>query len=163
MAIVFWITVILPSGMPTNPSLPRPPFVKSDHSSVLPLPDYRQKLKREAPTLRMFQRWSDQSDSILQDYFEHVDWKMFRAASDDDIKVYSDTSHFSSGRVLKMWCRQKLFASTPTKNSGLIAMFEQPCQRQPLPLNPETWKNKNKPTTTFGKPLKPPNNNTNIQ
>ncbi len=33
-------------------SLPRPPFSKSDHSSVLLLPAYRQKLKREAPTLR---------------------------------------------------------------------------------------------------------------
>ncbi len=33
-------------------SLPRPPFGKSDHSSVLLLPAYRQKLKREAPALR---------------------------------------------------------------------------------------------------------------
>ncbi len=32
-------------------SLPRPPFGKSDHSSVLLLPAYRQKLKREAPAL----------------------------------------------------------------------------------------------------------------
>ncbi len=35
--------------------------------------------------------WSDQSDAILQDCFDHVDWDMFRAASDDDIEVYSDT------------------------------------------------------------------------
>ncbi len=33
-------------------SLPRPPFGKSDHSYVLLLPAYRQKLKREAPALR---------------------------------------------------------------------------------------------------------------
>ncbi len=33
-------------------SLPRPPFGKSDHSSVLLLAAYRQKLKREAPALR---------------------------------------------------------------------------------------------------------------
>ncbi len=52
-------------------SLPRPPFGKSDHSSVLLLPAYRQKLKREAPAL--------------------VDWDMFRAAFDDDIEAYSDT------------------------------------------------------------------------
>ncbi len=37
-------------------SLPRPPFGKSDHSSV---PAYRQKLKREAPALRTIQCWSD--------------------------------------------------------------------------------------------------------
>ncbi len=53
-------------------SLPRPPFGKSDHSSVLLLPAYRQKLKREAPALRTIQCWSDQSDSILQDCFDHV-------------------------------------------------------------------------------------------
>ncbi len=36
-------------------SLPRPPFGKSDYSSVLLLPAYRQKLKREAPSLRTIQ------------------------------------------------------------------------------------------------------------
>ncbi len=72
-------------------SLPRPPFGKSDHSSVLLLPAYRQKLKREAPALGTIQCWSDQSDSILQDCFDHVDWGIFQAVSDDDIEVYSDT------------------------------------------------------------------------
>ncbi len=72
-------------------SLPRPPFGKSDHSSVLLLPAYRQELKREAPALRTIQCWSDQSEAMLQDCFDHVDWDMFRAASDDDIEVYSDT------------------------------------------------------------------------
>ncbi len=70
-------------------SLPSPPFGKSDHSSVLLLPAYRQKLKREAPALRTIQCWSDQSDPTLQDCFDHMD--MFRAASDDDIEAYSDT------------------------------------------------------------------------
>ncbi len=28
---------------------------------------------------------------LLQDCFDHVDWDMFRTASDDDIKAYSDT------------------------------------------------------------------------
>ncbi len=36
----------------TYKSLPCPPFGKSDHSSVLLLPAYRQKLKCEAPALR---------------------------------------------------------------------------------------------------------------
>ncbi len=72
-------------------SLPRPPFGKSDHSSVLLLPAYRQKLTREAPALRTIQCWSDQSDATLQDCFDHVDWDMFRAASDDDIEAYSDS------------------------------------------------------------------------
>ncbi len=72
-------------------SLPRPPFGKSDHSSILLLPAYRQKLKREAPALSTIQCWSDQSDAILQDCFDHVDWDMFRAASDGDIEAYSDS------------------------------------------------------------------------
>ncbi len=71
--------------------LPHPPFGKSDPSSVLLLPAYRQKLKCEAPALRTIQCWSDQSDAILQDCFDLVDWDMFRAASDDDIEAYSDT------------------------------------------------------------------------
>ncbi len=53
-------------------SLPRPPFGKSDHSSVFLLPAYRQKLKREAPVLRTIQCWLDQSDAILQDCFDHA-------------------------------------------------------------------------------------------
>ncbi len=72
-------------------SLPRPPFDKSDHSSVLLLPAYRQNLKRVAPALRTIQCWSDQLDAILQDCFDHVDWDMFQAASDDDIEAYSDS------------------------------------------------------------------------
>ncbi len=60
-------------------------------SSVLLLPAYRQKLKREAPALRTVHCWSDQSDATLQDCFDHVDWDMFRAASEDDIEAYSDT------------------------------------------------------------------------
>ncbi|KAI4880523.1 hypothetical protein NFI96_016340, partial [Prochilodus magdalenae] len=60
--------------------LPRPPFGKSDHSSILLLPTYRQKLKQAPPTIREVHRWSDQSDSMLQDCFDHVDWAMFREA-----------------------------------------------------------------------------------
>ena len=40
-------------------TLPRPPFGKSDHDSILLLPSYRQKLKQERPVLRSVQRWSD--------------------------------------------------------------------------------------------------------
>ncbi len=72
----------------TYKSLPHPPFGKSYHSSVLLQSAYRQKLK---PILRTVKCWSDQSDAILKDCFDHMDWDMFRAASDDDIEVYSDT------------------------------------------------------------------------
>ena len=41
--------------------------------------------------LRSIQRWSDQTDSTLQDCFDHVDWYMFRVASDSKIDVHADT------------------------------------------------------------------------
>ena len=42
----------------------------------------------DSTLLGSVQRWSDQSDSTLQDCFDHVDWDMFRIAS--DIDVYTD-------------------------------------------------------------------------
>lgn len=54
-------------------ALPRPSFGKSDHVSVLLLPSYRQKLKRDRLVTRTIQRWSDQSDSALRDCFSPTD------------------------------------------------------------------------------------------
>ena len=61
-------------------ALPRPLSGNAHHDSILLLPAYRQKLEQEAPALRSVQRWSDQSDSTLQECFDHVDWDMFRLA-----------------------------------------------------------------------------------
>ena len=60
---------------------PRPAFGKSDHSSVLLLPCYRQKLKREKPVIRSIQRWTEQSDEALCDCFQTTDWGIFRDAA----------------------------------------------------------------------------------
>ncbi len=88
---MYWTTATLLSGTPTN----RSPAHLSANRIILPfcscLPAYRQKLTREAPALRTIQCWSDQSDAILQDCFDHVDWDMYRAESDDDAEAYSDT------------------------------------------------------------------------
>ncbi len=46
---------------------------------------------------------------------------------------------------------------SPTKNRGLTAMFDQPCQRGHLPINPETLTLGNKPVTISGDPSKQPN------
>ncbi|KAI4891120.1 hypothetical protein NFI96_028563 [Prochilodus magdalenae] len=35
--------------------------------------------------------WSDQSDSMLQDCFDHVDWEMFREASNNNLDEYTDS------------------------------------------------------------------------
>ncbi len=138
-------------------SLPRPPFGKSDHSSVLLLPAYRQKLKREAPALRTIQCWLDQLDAILQDCFDHVDWDMFQAASDDDIEAYSDSVTCFIRKCIEDVVPTKTSASK--QNRGLTAMFNQPCQRGHLPLNLETLTIGNKPVTISGDPSKQPNDN----
>jgi hypothetical protein len=90
MLLKHFTTATPTSGMPTRPS-PRPPFSKSDHDSLLLIPSYRQKLKQEAPVPRSIQCWSDQSQSMLQDCFDHADWDMFRVASENNIVVYTDT------------------------------------------------------------------------
>jgi hypothetical protein len=71
--------------------LPCSPFRKSDHASILLLPSYRQKLNQEVPVVRTFQRWFDQSESMLHVCFDHVYWEMFRVASENSIDVYTDS------------------------------------------------------------------------
>ena len=41
--------------------------------------------------LRSIQPWADQSNSMLQDCFDHADWDMFRVASDNNTDIYTDT------------------------------------------------------------------------
>ena len=67
-------------------ALPRPPFGKSDHNSILLIPAYKQKLKQEAPVTT--KRWSDEADAKLQDCFASTDWNMFRNFS-NGIEEYS--------------------------------------------------------------------------
>jgi hypothetical protein len=62
-------------------ALPRPPFGKSDHNSILLIPAYKQKLKQEAPVTRSITKWSEEADAKLQDCFSITDWSMFRDSS----------------------------------------------------------------------------------
>jgi hypothetical protein len=62
-------------------ALPRPPFGKSDHNSILLIPAYKLKLKQEAPVTRSIKKWSDEADAKLQDSFAITDWNMFRDSS----------------------------------------------------------------------------------
>ncbi len=81
---------------------------------------------------------------------------MFRAASEDDIEAYSDTVTCFIRKCIDV-VLPKQPVSTPTKKRGLTAMFDQPCQRGHLPLNPETLTIGNKPVTISGDPSKQPN------
>ena len=65
--------------------------------------------------LRSVQRWSDQSDSPLQDCFDPVDWDMFRIALDNKIDVYADSvSEFISK------CICEVVPTVTIKNPPLI-------------------------------------------
>ncbi len=53
---------------------------------------------------------------------------------------------------------QELYGNISEQESTV--MFDQPCQREHLALNPETLTIENKPVTISGNSSKPPNNNT---
>ena len=77
----YFITIFTPHR-DTYKALPRPPFGKSDHNSILLIPAYEQKLKQEAPVTRSIKKWSDEANAKLQDCFASTDWNMFRDSSD---------------------------------------------------------------------------------
>ena len=101
-------------------ALPRPPFGKSDHNSVLLIPLFF--FKQEAPVTRSIKTWSDETDAKLQDSFASTDWNMFRD-SYDGIEEYTTSvigfinkcidnpeaykkSHYALQRTIKQAKRQ---------------------------------------------------------
>ncbi len=88
-----------------------------------------------------------------------MNWDMFWAASDDDIEAYSDSVTCFIRKCIEDVIPTKTVHIYPNQKRGLTAMFDQPCQRGHLPLNPETMTIKNKPVTISGDPSKPPNDN----
>ena len=62
-------------------ALPRPPFGKSDHNSIVPIPAYKQKLKQEVPGTSSVRKLSEDADALLEDCFATTDWTMFRDSS----------------------------------------------------------------------------------
>jgi hypothetical protein len=60
-----------------------PLFGKSDHNSILLIPVYKQKLKREVFEQEVpIMKWSDETDASLQDCFGSKEWNMFWDSSD---------------------------------------------------------------------------------
>jgi hypothetical protein len=74
-------------------TLPRPPFGKSDHNSILLIPTYKQKLKQEVSVTCSIRKWSDNGDGTLQDCFASTDWNMFRDSS-NGIEEYNTSVIF---------------------------------------------------------------------
>ncbi|KAI4890846.1 hypothetical protein NFI96_032433 [Prochilodus magdalenae] len=73
-----------------NP-LPHPAFGKADHTSVLFLPAYKQRLKQAKPVLRSVYQYREEAIFTLQDCFETTYWKMFCDAAGTDINEYTDS------------------------------------------------------------------------
>lgn len=80
----------------TYRSIPWPHFGKSDHSSVLMLPAYKQEVKSAKPTVRTVQCWSEDDELRLQGCFETTDWAVFRDPRnlDDYADVVTDYVKF---------------------------------------------------------------------
>ena len=116
-----------------------PAFDKSDHVAVFLVPKYKQKILQEAPVTKDVQRWSDQSETLLQDALENADWEMFRVSSDDInefAEVVGSYIHFLINDIvqhvkIKVYPNQKpwvdktvkaaLAARTASYNAGLIS------------------------------------------
>ena len=73
--------------------------------------------------LRSVQRWSDQSDSMLQDYFDHVDWDMFRIASENNIDVYADLVSELISKCIGDVVPSVTIKPSLTRDHGLMAAF----------------------------------------
>ncbi len=65
------------------------------------------------------QCWSDRSDAMLQDCFDHVDWDMFRAASDNDIEAYSDSVTCFIRKCIEDVVPTKTIRIYPNQNSDV--------------------------------------------
>ena len=97
--------------------LPRPPFSKSDHNSILLIPAY--KLKQEAPVTWSIKKWLDEADAKLHDFFASTDWNMFQDSSDGIEEYTTSVTGF-----INKWMTsspQWLYVHTPTRSHGLQA------------------------------------------
>ncbi|KAI3362037.1 hypothetical protein L3Q82_012372, partial [Scortum barcoo] len=99
------------------------PVGKSDHASVLLLPSYRQKLKRDGPVTRTIQQWSDQSDSALRsrtDAYNSGDLEEYSSAE----RQYRDKveSHYKGSNTRSMWAGLKTLTDYKKKISSAEVM-----------------------------------------
>ena len=70
------------------------PALLSEKLTTPPFCCFQTTDRNENKKLRSVQRWSDQSDSTLQDRFGHVDWDMFRIASNNNDEYADSVSEF---------------------------------------------------------------------
>ena len=64
-------------------ALVRAPLGESDHSTVLLIPTYRQKLRTIKPTKKVVRKMTDDSYDVLRGCFDCTDWNMFKESCGD--------------------------------------------------------------------------------
>eukprot|EP00061_Rhincodon_typus_P014442 g41459.t1 len=70
-------------------SIPHP-CLGSHHSAVFLLPAYKHKLKREDPSQKEIQRWSEAAGEHLWDCLESVDWTVYKNSA-ENLDTYANT------------------------------------------------------------------------
>lgn len=116
-----------------------PAFRKSNHIAIFLLQKYNQRLLIEALVMKEVIRWTDQSETLLQDTLENADWEMFRMTSADISKFMEVVGSYISlltNRIIqtvkiKVYPNQKpwvdtalqtaITARTAANNVGLIS------------------------------------------
>ena len=104
-------------------ALPRPPFGKSDHNSILLIPAFKQKLKQGAPVTRSIKQWTYEADAKLQDCFPITDWNMFRDSSDDIEEYTTPVTGYINKCIEDVVPTVTVRTHTPTRSHGLQATF----------------------------------------
>jgi hypothetical protein len=55
---------------------------------------YKQKVKKEVPVTRSVEKWSSESEIMLQDCFASTDWNMFRDSADNNDELNTSVTGF---------------------------------------------------------------------
>ncbi len=101
----------------------------------------------------------DQSDAILQDCFDHVDWDMFRAASDDDIEEYSDSVTCFIRTCIEEVIPTKTISIYPNQKPWINSDVRSALSARTSAFKSGNTDDRNKPVTISGDPSKQPNDN----
>ncbi|XP_041841970.1 uncharacterized protein LOC121640325 [Melanotaenia boesemani] len=94
---------------------PLPPFGKSDHTAVLLMPKYKQKLKQELAVVRKATRWTDQSEATLQGALESADWDMFRSSAGGDIEEFTEAVMGFIGKLVEDTTPKRIIRAFPNQ------------------------------------------------
>ncbi|XP_072372170.1 uncharacterized protein [Scyliorhinus torazame] len=102
----------------TYHSIPRPHFGKSDHKTVLLLPAYKQILKRENPAKKVVQCWSEETEELLRDCLETVDWSIFKNSA-PNLNEYATTVTDSISKYVDDCVPKKTVRTFPNRKPWL--------------------------------------------